>query len=619
MDKSGGQRLNECYRLLDRSGDLEGCLARYPDLADEIRGYAVVRQFVVDRVPDGPDPRALIAGRSLLLAAAGAQAGPQLLPRFSRLHLAGAAASLVLLAGAVVGAGAATGGGWLPGPVTRVLSELGIIHPGATIPSPSPEAVGGSPGRGASPTPTVSPAPTPSPTQPAASGIAAAQKTPVPGQAPAAAATATAGPHGVAPSGETVVPGNGESGAITPTATPTIVPDSADLQVTKLCQPDTNPPAGQPISCSVFVDNHGPSDAQAVVVEDTTHAGGSLQVTGIAATQGTCDAATTPVTGGQKFVCNLGSLAAASTSTSGRAVVTYQLLSSEGQDIDNVAAVRSDTPDPDDSNNTATVNLAITAVADLALVKSGPASVAAGTPITWTIDVTNAGPSTAASVLIADTVPAGVTITSVTAPGGSCVPGAAGDPLNPTTCSFGSLAPSAPALTLTIQASVNSGTTGVLHNEARVSSAALDPNNDNNLGSADTAVEVIAEPTADLAVTLSADSATYKPSSTVRFRLTVVNSGPSDAVGVVATVQLPPAKTGHYVADSGACTLSNTTLTCQLGTMAAGAPPIEIFIDYFVQGNKGTVTITASVASLTEDPVSANDGAAVSVAFKDGN
>lgn len=390
--------------------------------------------------------------------------------------------------------------------------------------------------------------------------------------------------------------------------TPTIVEDSADLEVTKLCKPDTSPQAGQPIDCSVFVDNHGPSYARGVVVDDTMLAPGPFQVTDVAASQGSCTAPT-PVTGGQTLECSLGSLAAASTSSPGRAVVTYRVSSSEGQDIDNVAVARSDTPDPNDTNNKATVALTVSAVADLGLTNSGPAAVIAGTAITWTITVTNAGPSTAKNVLVSDDVSAGVTVTSVSASGGSCLAGTPGDSSNPTTCAFDSLAPAA-VRTMTIQAAVKPSTTGMLHNDARVSSATFDPNNANDLGHTDTTVQT----SADLALTFSADSATYKPSSTIHYQLTVVDDGPSDATGVVATIQLPSAKTGYYVKDSGGCILSNTTLTCELGTLAAGAPAKQIFIDYFVQGAKGTVTSSASVTSATPDPNTANNAATVSVA-----
>ena len=109
----------------------------------------------------------------------------------------------------------------------------------------------------------------------------------------------------------------------------------------------------------------------------------------------------------------------------------YQITgATEGQDINNVSSVRSDTPDPDASNNKTQVNLTVTSVADLALTKNGPASAVAGdgTGFDWTLSVHNNGPSTAANVTITDTVPAGVAIVSVTMPGGSCTAGVPGDP-----------------------------------------------------------------------------------------------------------------------------------------------------------------------------------------------
>src|SRR5439155_3221215 len=48
-----------------------------------------------------------------------------------------------------------------------------------------------------------------------------------------------------------------------------IVNDSADLEASKLCKPDSQIYAGTPINCTVFIDNHGPSYARSVVVDDT--------------------------------------------------------------------------------------------------------------------------------------------------------------------------------------------------------------------------------------------------------------------------------------------------------------------------------------------------------------
>ena len=395
----------------------------------------------------------------------------------------------------------------------------------------------------------------------------------------------------------------------------TIVEDRADLEVTKLCKPDTSPQAGEPIDCTIFVDNHGPSDARDVVLVDRILGSKPFTVSNIVASQGSCGAPV-PITGGQQITCNLGDIEAATTTQSGRVIVTYRVSSNEGQDINNRATVRSDTPDPDPSNNEAIVALNVSAVADLSLTKSdAPDPVIAGTsPLTWTLSIGNAGPSTAQNVVVEDTVPAGVLIQSVTGSGGaSCTTGVAGDPFQPARCAWGSLPAGAGGnRTMTIQAKVLSSTKGTLENDARISSDTFDASNGNDLASSLTTVNQ----SADLALDLSSDAPEYKPSSTVHYKVTVDNLGPSDAEAVVVTVTLPPLKDGSFTPVSEGCTLSASTLTCPLDTLAAGGPTKTIFFDWFIQGSKFPVTTTASVASSTPDPVAANNSETLVVTKK---
>jgi uncharacterized repeat protein (TIGR01451 family) len=278
-----------------------------------------------------------------------------------------------------------------------------------------------------------------------------------------------------------------------------------------------------------------------------------------------------------------------------------------------VATVRSDTPDPNPDNNRAQVNLNVTAVADLSLTKSdAPDPAIAGTSLTWTLTLTNSGPSPASNVSITDNVPAGVVVTSISGTGGAtCNSGAPGDPLLPATCYFNTV-PSGGVRTMTIVATIKSGTTGILENDARAWSDTFDTNNANNLATTITTVNT----SADVALTFSSDAPTAKPSTTIHYKVTVDNLGPSDAVGVVVTVNLPPAKSGYYVSDDGGCSLQNITLTCQLGTVVAGSPTRTILVDWFVQGAKFPIIASASVAALTPDPVPGNNTATVSVGKK---
>jgi hypothetical protein len=165
---------------------------------------------------------------------------------------------------------------------------------------------------------------------------------------------------------------------------------------------------------------------------------------------------------------------------------------------------------------------------------------------------------------------------------------------------------------MTIDATVLSSTKGSLKNNARISSETFDSSNANNVANSTTTVTQ----SADLAVGLTSDPTPangYKPSTTVHYKVTVNNIGPSDADGVVLTIALPPLKMGNYVKDDGGCTLSNATLTCNLGTFAAASPTKTIFVDWFVKGNKGEITTTASVVSPTPDPVAGNNSASVTL------
>src|SRR5262249_20093412 len=92
------------------------------------------------------------------------------------------------------------------------------------------------------------------------------------------------------------------------------------------------------------------------------------------------------------------------------------------------------------------------ASADLAIVKSGPARVTVGSPITSTLQVTNNGPAVASNVTVTDTLPPGVTFVSASGSGWSCGPG----PI--VTCTVASLAVGpAPAITIQVTAPATPG------------------------------------------------------------------------------------------------------------------------------------------------------------------
>src|SRR3989442_7007760 len=73
---------------------------------------------------------------------------------------------------------------------------------------------------------------------------------------------------------------------------------------------------------------------------------------------------------------------------------------------------------PIPANNRATATTMVTAQTDLAITKSdSPDPVNAGAPLTYTLTVTNNGPSAAAMDTVRDTLPAGVNLLSAAGTG----------------------------------------------------------------------------------------------------------------------------------------------------------------------------------------------------------
>jgi uncharacterized repeat protein (TIGR01451 family) len=391
----------------------------------------------------------------------------------------------------------------------------------------------------------------------------------------------------------------------------TIVEDKADLKVTKICKPDDVLAAGKTGHCTIFVDNLGPSYARSVTLTNVILADGTFAVSNITASQGTCPATTTVVSGGQKFTCALGTLANASPTTEGRATVAYDFTATEAMDINDLATVTAATPDPVTANNQAQESVAVTAVTDLRITKTGPANVTAGTTAQYDISITNDGPSTATGVTVQDNVPAGTEIVSVAASNGAtCNAGVPGNALQPTVCSFGNLAPGA-SRTMTVVIRVLPATRGPLNNDARVVSQTFDDDLSDNLATTGAA----AVGSADLSITKSDSPDPVVAGSQLTYTITVTNNGPSTADAVKVTDPLPAGTTYLSGVDGNGqtiCTLvQSATVSCDLGTIQPGTSA-TVFLTVKVAASVPSGTVlsnTASVTSSTQDPVPGNNSA----------
>jgi uncharacterized repeat protein (TIGR01451 family) len=426
----------------------------------------------------------------------------------------------------------------------------------------------------------------------------------------------------------------------------------ADLRVRKFGKPDASVRAGDVLTYTVIVDNLGPSFASGVALKDVLQSSGVFRVLGIDSDRSTnCDAlpdaaagdpftippekgAVSNVPGRYQVDCTLDGRLGVVTDVGGppnrgRWILTMRVRADQNQDINNVARVLGRTLDPDNGNNEATVEHEITDVADLAVSKSdSPDPVVAGQVITYTVRITNTGPSDAENVRLIDRLPPGVTVTGVgTSNGATCATGTAGSAVDRLTCGLGTLHATGAVTTAGVTvvarvgADVQAGT--LLENDVFVTADVFDDNNANNFDAELTQVGAVADLTLD-------KTAVGAPIAGRRFtyRYEVRNLGTSVARNVSLQDVLPPQVelVDAYVDFQNglggvplACGLevgSNGTL-CPLGdipVMRPSDPPIVVLVNVQVKPNTpaGTDLVnTARLVADTFDPTPAQDSVTV--------
>src|SRR5262249_16187018 len=138
-------------------------------------------------------------------------------------------------------------------------------------------------------------------------------------------------------------------------------------------------------------------------------------------------------TGGASVTCSIGSM------SSGADVgVTGLMTANSAGTISTTASVTSGLGDPNSANNramtTTTANPPASADLSVSSLTDSPDPVVVGNNITYSVTVHNAGPSTATSVVLTDTIDAGHA-TYVSATGASC-----GESSGTVTCTISSMA-----------------------------------------------------------------------------------------------------------------------------------------------------------------------------------
>lgn len=172
---------------------------------------------------------------------------------------------------------------------------------------------------------------------------------------------------------------------------------SADISVVKTASPETVEP-GTILTYTVNISNRGPSPAENVLLSDNIPP--ELSNVEFSADNGSTFQ---PWTG----LYNLGTLAAGASRT---IFIRGTVAASASGSITNTAAVAGDTPDPDLSNNTSTEVTPVSEQADLSVVKLGaPNPVLPGEILTYTLTISNAGPSAANNTILTGQIPDALT------------------------------------------------------------------------------------------------------------------------------------------------------------------------------------------------------------------
>jgi len=161
----------------------------------------------------------------------------------------------------------------------------------------------------------------------------------------------------------------------------------------------------------------------------------------------------------------------------------------------------------------------------------------------------------------------------------------------------------AASLALVVQAN----STGTITNVAAATTGTADLNPDDNTASA---VVVVSSPTADLAIGLLDSPNPLQLGGYLTYTITVSNSGPATATGVIAYDTLPPTVNFISASPANSYTVVGQLVTfTNLGNLASGA---QTSVTVTVQPTAaGTITDTASCYSGIVDPFKANNSAAV--------
>jgi len=376
-------------------------------------------------------------------------------------------------------------------------------------------------------------------------------------------------------------------------------PPNIDLSLLQSDSADPSP-AGSQLVYTIRVTNNSAPLATGVVVTDTMPA--AVTFVSASSTRGSCTRSGTTV------ACRIPSLAGGTTAT-----ITLIVKPTTPGNIANSVNVAANEPDTNASNNSSTESTTITASSDLKVtVTDSKTTVAAGQKDTYTIKVTNAGPSSVTGATVVDNFPAiftAVTFTATATNGASGFTASGTGNINNTVT-----LPASSSVTYKAIGKVSPSAGGTLSNTATVTppSGANDPNSANN-SATDTDTITFK---ADLKVTVNDNKTTAVAGQKNTYTIAVTNIGPSNVTGAVINDSFPSTFTGvTYTATqtggasgfsaSGSGNINNTV------KMPSGSKITYKATGTISASATGSIsnTATVTVPNGVTDPIPANNNA----------
>jgi large repetitive protein len=375
-------------------------------------------------------------------------------------------------------------------------------------------------------------------------------------------------------------------------ATVTVNAQQIDLSLTKTVDNPT-PNRGSTVVFTTTLSNAGPSAATGITVRDALPSGFTFQ--SATPSVGTYNNSTgiwsvpTLAAGGAATL-----VISAVVNTNVASTATAQVISANQADVDSTPNNNLEAEDDQQS-----VQIAIP-TADLSLVKTASTTTPnVGQEVTFTVIVSNSGPSGASGVIISDVLPAGLVFASANVTQGDFAP---------TTgrWTVGTLAADSTA-TLTLVARVT--TPGVKTNTAQIIAAdQFDPDSTpaNNVATEDDQASVQVTPQRiDLSLTKTTNRPRPNVGEEVTFTLTVTNAGPNGATQVQVRDQIPTGLT-FVSANPSVGTFDPITGIWSIPTLgAAASATLPIVVTY---DSPMMITNTAEVIAADQSDVDSTPG-----------